>query len=124
MSIGSSFPERLRSRSSNAVVEFVANGFPLATHPAEVDIFSRQAAMPGHDQAAFDTAHVLIVGCGGLGGWMALALSRMGIRQLSLCDPDVFDRSNAPRQLMFPGDLGQSKAHVVAGHVATHMISA
>jgi adenylyltransferase/sulfurtransferase len=106
------------------VLEIRAPGFPAATHPAEPDLFSRQRAMPGHDQQRLEAAHILVVGCGGLGSWTAMALARMGVRRLTLVDPDHFDRTNAPRQLMVPDDLGQPKAHALARHVAGHMLNA
>ena len=98
-----------------------APGFPGPAHAAEPDLFCRQRAMPGHDQARLDQAHIGVVGCGGLGGWVALGLARLGVPELTLIDPDTFDRTNAPRQLMFPDDLGQSKAHRLAQNTREHM---
>ena len=43
---------------------------------------------------------VLIVGCGGLGGYVIEELSRIGVGKLILVDGDVFSRSNMNRQLM------------------------
>lgn len=101
-----------------------ADGFPPATHPAEPDLFCRQAAMPGHCQARLEQAHVAVIGCGGLGSWAALALARMGVRRLTLIDPDRFDRSNLPRQLAFASDIGACKAASVGRNVASHMSNA
>jgi len=98
-----------------------ATGFPDALHPSEADLFCRQAAMPRHRQDLLDTAHVVVVGCGGLGSWIALALARMGVRALTLIDPDRFDRTNAPRQIVLPADLGAFKAHAVAANIEPHM---
>ena len=100
-----------------------APGYPPPGHPAEPDLFARHAEVPGHDQAAIARSHVLIVGAGGLGGWAALALARVGVRQLTIVDPDRFDRTNAPRQLMFPGDLGRPKALRLAHNIAAHMVA-
>jgi molybdopterin/thiamine biosynthesis adenylyltransferase len=104
-----------------SLTEVVAPGFPPARHPAESDMFCRQAAMPDHDQGAIERAHVGVVGCGGLGGWIALALARMGCRRLTLIDHDIFDRSNAPRQLMRSIDAGRPKAPAVAEMLGAHM---
>jgi molybdopterin/thiamine biosynthesis adenylyltransferase len=101
-----------------------AEGFPPATHLAEPDLFCRQAAMPGHRQARLDAAHVAVIGCGGLGSWAAVALARMGVRRLTLIDPDRFDRSNVPRQLAFGTDVGQFKAVALARNVEPHMTNA
>lgn len=97
-----------------------ASGFPQPGHPAEADLFSRQTAMPGHDQERLESAHVGVVGCGGLGSWIALGLVRMGIKRLSLFDADCFDRTNAPRQLMLPEDFGEPKAHALARNLRPH----
>jgi adenylyltransferase/sulfurtransferase len=105
-------------------VTYAAAGFPPPIHPAEADLFCRQTAMPGHNQARVEAAHIVVVGCGGLGSWMAVALARLGVRQLTLIDPDQFDRTNAPRQLMFAADLGTFKAHAVARNIVAHMTNA
>lgn len=105
----------------NRVLELDAPGFPQAQHSAEADLFCRQSAMPAHDQGALESAHVVVVGCGGLGSWIALGLARMGICRLTLIDPDRFDRTNAPRQLMFGADIGTFKAHALARNVIPHM---
>ena len=121
MSIVSPFSGFIAAGPSSSVLELVAPGFLPPVHVAEADLFCRQAAMPGHDQRRLEAAHIAVVGCGGLGSWIALGLARMGVRELTLVDPDHFDRTNAPRQLVFSGDLGQPKAHAVARNVLTHM---
>lgn len=42
---------------------------------------------------------VFIAGCGGLGGWIAEYMARLGVAEITLCDPDVFAQSNINRQL-------------------------
>lgn len=106
------------------VVEVHTRGFPPAVHPAEADLFCRQAAMPGHNQAALEAAHIAVVGAGGLGSWIALGLARSGVRRLTIIDPDRYDRTNVPRQLAFPGDLGAPKAHALARNIAPHLTNA
>ena len=107
-----------------SLVESYASGFPKAQHPMEPDVFSRQAAMAAYDQSQLERAHIGIVGCGGLGSWIGLGLARMGVRRLTLFDPDTFDRTNAPRQLMGPQDLGQPKATALATNLLPHMTNA
>lgn len=121
MSIDSRFPELPRVALDVITFEVQAPGFPPPRHPAEADLFSRQCAMPGHDQSRLEAAHIVIIGCGGLGSWIGVALARMGVAQLSFIDGDSFDRSNAHRQLCQPEDLSRPKAHVLARHVAQHM---
>jgi len=44
--------------------------------------------------------HVLVAGCGGLGGYIIEMLSRLGIGTLTVVDGDVFDETNLNRQLL------------------------
>ena len=56
---------------------------------------------------------VLVVGCGGLGGFVIEGLARLGIKNLFLMDGDSFCESNMNRQLESGLDtLGQNKALV------------
>lgn len=62
---------------------------------------------------------VLVVGCGGLGGYIIDLLARIGIGTLRLVDGDVFEASNLNRQLLCDESvLGVSKAQVAAEYVA------
>jgi len=58
-----------------------------------------------------------LVGAGGLGGPLALALGAAGI-ELTIVDPDAVEASNLHRQIQFtPADLGKAKASALAGAV-------
>ncbi len=53
----------------------------------------------------------VVVGCGGLGGYIIEMLTRIGIGKLTVIDGDVFEDSNLNRQLLAtPENLGTSKA--------------
>jgi len=112
------------TNSEPVLIELTSDGFPLESHPAEASLFCRQSAMPGHSQDAIERAHVVVAGAGGLGSWIALGLARMGVRRLTLIDPDRFDRTNSPRQLMFGSDIGSPKAHALARNLLPHMTNA
>lgn len=121
MSTNSPWPEAVHTLPANPVIRIAAPGFPPVQHPAEPDLFCRQTAMPNHDQARLEAAHVAVVGAGGLGSWIGVGLARMGITKLTVIDADHFDRTNAPRQLMFGCDVGESKAHALTRNLAPHM---
>lgn len=124
MSFDSTFPSSPVRSIGSPILDFNAPGFPPAQHETEPDIFVRQASMPGHKQDRVSAAHVVVVGCGGLGSWIAPALARAGVARLTLIDHDFFDRTNAPRQLMFAGDIGEPKAHALAHNSVPHMTNA
>lgn len=54
---------------------------------------------------------VVVVGCGGLGGYIIEELARLGIGKITAIDGDVFDETNLNRQLLSNVEnLGKSKA--------------
>ncbi len=60
-----------------------------------------------------------IIGCGGLGGYTAELLARVGLGGISLCDGDCFEESNLNRQcLALPSNLGKNKALAAAERIA------
>lgn len=52
------------------------------------------------DQLKLSNSCVAIVGCGGLGGYIAEQLTRIGVGRLVIFDGDRFDVSNLNRQIM------------------------
>lgn len=60
----------------------------------------------------------LVVGCGGLGGYVIEQLARCGVGKLIIMDGDVFDESNLNRQLMSTkANMGSFKAHICKNRV-------
>ena len=60
----------------------------------------------------FSNSNILIVGVGGVGGACFEALVRMGIKNISVVDGDVFSKSNLNRQLLCTKDnIGHSKVN-------------
>ena len=60
----------------------------------------------------FSNSNILIVGVGGVGGACFEALVRMGIKNISVVDGDVFSKSNLNRQLLCTRDnIGHSKVN-------------
>jgi len=57
----------------------------------------------------------VVVGLGGLGGYLALLLARTGVGHLTLVDGDRFDGSNLNRQTLCTSEtIGENKASVAA----------
>ena len=70
-------------------------------------------------QARLLQATVAIVGLGGLGGYVAEALARMGVGRLILIDGDVFEEHNLNRQLLSTeGRMGTPKVTAAQQRVA------
>ena len=57
---------------------------------------------------------VTIIGAGGIGSALALALAKMGSRRLTLYDPDVVEPHNLPNQLYRLRDVGRPKVAALA----------
>lgn len=63
------------------------------------------------EQTLLASRRVCIVGCGGLGGFLAEYMARLGTGYLTVVDGDCFDRTNLNRQLLSSEEnLGQPKA--------------
>ena len=73
------------------------------------------------DEAALrrlDGVTAAVVGCGGLGGYVADFLARAGVGRLRLIDGDRFEPSNLNRQLFARQDtLGRPKASAGKAHI-------
>jgi len=82
-------------------------------------VFGRnQPSISPAEQQRLAVAHVLICGCGGLGGPVAEQLARAGVGHLRLVDPDHFEPTNLNRQTgALRTTLGRNKAEVMAGRV-------
>ena len=80
------------------------------THPSEHDIFHRHGLLEGFDQAALEKTHVSLIGAGGLGSEIGMALVRKGIGELNIFDHDLVDITNLARQHYFKDDLYKPKA--------------
>jgi molybdopterin/thiamine biosynthesis adenylyltransferase len=63
------------------------------------------------EQARLAECRVLVVGCGGLGGFVLEYLGRLGVGFLRVVDPDSFNEGNLNRQLLSSSmNLGRPKA--------------
>lgn len=68
---------------------------------------------------AIESAHICIIGLGGVGSYAAEALARAGVGALTLMDGDTVAQSNCNRQLCaLTSTIGQPKAEVLARRIA------
>ncbi len=78
---------------------------------------ARLYGVSGADQIA--NSHALIVGIGGVGSWIAEALARSGVGELTLVDMDHIAESNINRQIhALDSTLGQSKVLAMKERIA------
>ncbi|MGQ9920839.1 MAG: ThiF family adenylyltransferase [Desulfobacca sp.] len=75
-------------------------------------------ALRADEQLRLWQRRALIVGVGGLGGFQAALLARLGLGRLCLADGDTFSPSNLNRQLFAtPKTLGRNKAVAAAQYL-------
>ncbi|WP_414720187.1 tRNA threonylcarbamoyladenosine dehydratase [Trinickia sp.] len=68
--------------------------------------------------AAFERAHVAVIGIGGVGSWVAEALARSAIGTLTLVDLDNVAESNTNRQIhALDGNFGKPKVEAMAERI-------
>ncbi|GAB3656370.1 ThiF family adenylyltransferase [Ramlibacter alkalitolerans] len=68
----------------------------------------------GQIPASLQKSHVVVVGCGALGGQLALQLAQAGVGRLSLVDDDVFTWQNVGRHVLDGRSVGKWKAQELA----------
>jgi molybdopterin/thiamine biosynthesis adenylyltransferase len=89
--------------------------------PDRLDRFARHIVLPelgGAGQVALSAAHVVMVGCGGIGSPALQYLAGAGVGQFTLIDSDTVELSNLQRQTIFAEtDLGRPKAEAAADWV-------
>lgn len=93
--------------------------------PSDAERFERQlacygdllpiGASPAEAQARLRASTVCLLGMGGLGSWVALALGCSGIGRLIGVDCDRVELSNLNRQVLYAeSDIGELKVHAAA----------
>jgi adenylyltransferase/sulfurtransferase len=83
--------------------------------------YSRQILLPEIDidgQKRLLSAHVLVVGIGGLGCPAVVYLAAAGVGKMTLVDPDTVDTTNLQRQIAFSqADVGKPKVVAAAERI-------
>jgi molybdopterin-synthase adenylyltransferase len=93
----------------------------MSLPPERLSRFARHIVLPelgGAGQVALTKAHVVLIGCGGIGSPALQYLAGAGIGRLTLVDSDVIEDSNLQRQTVFTtADIGKPKAEAAAAWV-------
>jgi molybdopterin/thiamine biosynthesis adenylyltransferase len=93
----------------------------MSLPPDRLNRFARHIVLPevgGAGQVALAGAHVVLIGCGGIGSPALQYLAAAGIGRLTLVDSDTVEESNLQRQTVFtPADIGRAKAEAAAAWV-------
>jgi molybdopterin/thiamine biosynthesis adenylyltransferase len=83
--------------------------------PLALTRIDRGALLPrGGVRGGGTNAHVMVIGCGALGGHVATAIARIGLRRLTLVDPENLAVENIYRHALGFADVGRSKAEALA----------
>ena len=89
--------------------------------PDRLERFARHIVLPevgGAGQVALTNAHVVLIGCGGIGSPALQYLAAAGIGRLTVIDSDAVEASNLQRQTIFrQADIGMAKADRAADWV-------
>lgn len=80
------------------------------------EIFSRQIALFNPDE---HQCRVTILGAGATGSFTALALAKLGFKDIHIWDGDTVERHNVPNQLHRWSDMGSSKVDATKAIVAS-----
>jgi molybdopterin/thiamine biosynthesis adenylyltransferase len=95
---------------------------PAILAPERLNRFARHIVLPevgGTGQVALSEAHVVLIGCGGIGSPALQYLAGAGIGRLTLIDDDRVEASNLQRQTVFTeAAIGRGKAEAAAEWVA------
>lgn len=83
---------------------------PDSPQPITIRRYDTGYLLPrGGGQPDLENFKVILVGCGSIGGYIAVGLVQAGIRHLTLVDPDVLTRENIFRHVLGMSAEGQPK---------------
>lgn len=93
----------------------------MSLSDAELERYARHIVLHdigGAGQMALRTAHMLIIGAGGIGSPVIHYLAAAGVGSLTIVDDDVVSLSNLQRQTLYAtSDIGQPKVNIAAEKV-------
>lgn len=81
--------------------------------------YKQNTVLTLEEQVSLSEKTAGVIGCGGLGGYHAEMLARLGIGHIKVCDGDVFDETNLNRQLgCKENNIGQNKAEALKQRIS------
>lgn len=93
----------------------------MSLNDEELERYARHIVLSdigGAGQNAIKSAHMLVIGAGGIGSPVIQYLAAAGVGALTIVDDDVVSLSNLQRQTLYTTeDVGQPKAQVAAARV-------
>ena len=113
------FGAHIKTRLSRRVFSYIVMAMDTNQDTNQNRRFAGVARLYGESGLqAFEKAHVLVAGLGGVGSWAVEALARSGIGELTLMDFDHIAVSNVNRQLhAIEDNFGKSKSEAMAERV-------
>ena len=113
------FGAHIKTRLSRRVFSYIVMAMDINQDTNQNRRFAGVARLYGEPGLqAFEKAHVLVAGLGGVGSWAVEALARSGIGELTLMDFDHIAPSNVNRQLhAIEDNFGKSKSEAMAERV-------
>lgn len=103
-------------------IRYATNFAQPRLEQAQRDLYDRQVRAFGEQgQRLLSQLHVALVGAGGMGSQIALALTHLGVGHLTLIDPDPMEMSNLNRvvgALWHQAETRQYKVDALARHLS------
>ena len=115
------FAIRWHARSSGPLPESEAEAETgrWAVTPFRVRLLSSDSVVPrGGGDLDLAKKSVLLVGCGSVGGELALRLTSAGVGRLTISDPETFSEHNLYRHVLPIASIGALKTVALAGEIA------
>lgn len=81
------------------------------TKTGEIDYWRQLDILSPDEIAKFKP---ILIGVGGLGSPVVMALAKMGVKQFTIYDDDVVDDHNIPNQMYGINDIGEPKVEAIA----------
>ena len=80
--------------------------------------FERFKLLVGDNFSKIENLKILILGVGGVGGYVTESLARCGVKNITIVDPDIVDVTNINRQIIaLQSTIGKKKVDVLSKRI-------